>query len=167
MTEEKSFRYKLDFYYQSVLLYLVTLILYGGIRGSLVEKRFEYVLDDPLMYIILFFVLVSTGSLLLNRIRDRRLVIGDKSISFRNRFEETSIEAARIEWIYFGREQRVQTAGMFQMVVFKLKDRRRLFRIRIGRYERAKELLVELRTFASGIPERKHRRWGRRGITDR
>ncbi|MDH4069564.1 MAG: hypothetical protein OEV30_04010 [Ignavibacteria bacterium] len=167
MTESKSFRYKLDFYYQSVLLYLVTLILYGGIRGSLVEKRFEYVLDDPLMYVILFFVLISIGSLVLNRIRDRRLVVGDTSITFRNRFEESTIEAKRIEWIYFGREKRVQTAGMFQMVVFKLKDRRRLFRIRIGRYERAKELLAELRTFAAGIPERKTRRWGRRGITDR
>lgn len=167
MAESKSFRYKLDFYYQSVLLYLVTLILYGGIRGSLVEKRFEYVLDDPLMYVILFFVLISTGSLILNRIRDRRLVVGDRSITFRNKFHEITVQAERIEWIHFGREKSVQTAGMFQMVVFKLKGRRRLLRIRIGRYERAKELMAELRTFASTIPEKKNRRWGQRGITDR
>ena len=28
----RVFRYKLDFYYQQSLLYLVTLVLYGGIR---------------------------------------------------------------------------------------------------------------------------------------
>ena len=36
---EKIFKYKLDFYYQSALIYLVTLILYGSVRGSLVEGR--------------------------------------------------------------------------------------------------------------------------------
>jgi len=167
MGESKSFRYKLDFYYQSLVLYLVTLILYGGIRGSFVEKRFEYVLGDPLMYVILFFVVMSAASLVLNRVRDRRLVVEDKSLVFRNRFHETAVHAGDVEWIHIGREHRVQTAGMFQMAVFKLKGRRRLFRIRIGRYERAKELLTELRSFASGIPVRRNRRWERRRITDR
>ena len=167
MGESKSFRYKLDFYYQSLVLYLVTLMLYGGIRGSFVEKRFEFLLDDPLMYVILFFVLMSAGSLVLNLIRDRKLVIEGGAVVFRNRFDEIRIAIADIEWMHIGREKSVQTAGMFQMAVFKLRGRRRLFRVRIGRYERAKELLSELRSIASGIPGRRQRRWRRRKITDR
>ncbi|MEK9135724.1 MAG: hypothetical protein AAB393_01270, partial [Bacteroidota bacterium] len=71
---EKVFKYKLDFYYQSTLIYLVTLILYGGIRGNFVEQKFEYVLNDPLMYVIVFFVLMSLVVLVLNYIRNRRLI---------------------------------------------------------------------------------------------
>ncbi len=68
----KTFKYKLDFYYQSTLIYLVTLILYGGIRGSLVEKKFSYVLDDPLMYVIVFFVLMSLVVLILTSAKRRQ-----------------------------------------------------------------------------------------------
>jgi hypothetical protein len=165
--EEKTFRYKLDFYYQSALLYLVTMILYGGIRGSFVESRFEYVLDDPLMYVILFFVLMSIVTLVINRIRDRRLVIREAAIIFRNKFDELKIDTKNIEWMHIGRERAVQTAGMFQMAVFKLNGRRRVFRIRIGRYERAKELLSELKRIAAAIPGRGRRRWRTRKMTDR
>jgi hypothetical protein len=165
--EERIFRYKLDFYYQSAIIYLITLILYGGIRGSLVEARFEYVLSDPLMYVILFFVLVSFVALLLNRIRDRRLIIKDDAIIFKNRFHEYRIAKQSIEWMHIGREPRVRTGGVFQVVVFKLKERRRLFRVRIGRYERAKDLVGEMQTLAAQIPGRKHRRWRRRKVTDR
>jgi len=165
--EGKIFRYKLDFYYQSALLYLVTLILYGGIRGSFVEARFEYVFGDPLMYIIVFFVVISIVTLIINRVRDRRLIIEGAAIIFKNRFDEMRIEGKNIEWMHIGREKTVQTAGMFQMAVFKLRGRRRLFRIRIGRYERAKELLAELKRIAATIPGRGQRRWRRRKITDR
>jgi len=165
--EGKIFRYKLDFYYQSALLYLVTLILYGGIRGSFVEARFEYVFGDPLMYVIVFFVVMSIVTLIINRVRDRRLIIDSSAIIFKNRFDELKIEGKNIEWMHIGREKTVQTAGMFQMAVFKLRGRRRLFRIRIGRYERAKELLIELKRIAATIPGRGQRRWRRKKITDR
>ena len=165
--EEKVFRYKLDFYYQSALIYLVTLVLYGGIRGSFVESRFEYVLSDPLMYVIVFFVVMSIAALLLNRVRDRRLILREKVIIFKNRFHEYRLEAGNIEWMHLGREARVRTSGVFQVAVFKLKNRRRLVRIRIGRYERAKELIAEMQKLATTIPSRKRRRWQRPKITDR
>jgi hypothetical protein len=161
------FRYKLDFYYQSALIYLVTLILYGGIRGSFVEKRFEYVIDDPLMYVILFFVLFSFAALLLNKMRDRRLILQENAIVFKNKYREVRIEKADIEWLHIGRESRVRTSGMFQVATFKLKKRRRVFRIRIGRYERARDLLAGMRTFAAQIPGRSRRQWRNRHTTRR
>ncbi len=165
--EEKVFKYKLDFYYQSAIIYLVTLILYGGIRGRFVEARFESVLDDPLMYVIVFFVLMSFLALLLNRIRDRRLIITDDAIIFKNHFHEYRVRRGDIEWMHIGREPRVRTSGVFQVAVFKLKERRRLFRVRIGRYERAKELVAEMQKLSTQIPGRKHYRWRRRKVTDR
>lgn len=164
---EKVFKYKLDFYYQSALIYLVTLILYGGIRGSLVEQKFEYVLTDPLMYVIIVFVVMSLVVLLLNYVRNRRLIIDGDVIIFKNRWHERRVEGSQIEWIHIGREARVQTSGRFQVVMFKMKGRRRGVRIRIGRYEREKDLLAEIQRIATHIPKRKHNRWQRPRVTDR
>jgi hypothetical protein len=167
MDQEKVFKYKLDFYYQSALIYLLTLILYGGIRGNFVEKKFEYVLTDPLMYVIVFFVLMSIVTLVLNYIRNRRLVIAGNSIIFRNRWRERRVEIGDIEWIHIGREAGVQTGGRFQMIMFKLRKRRRIVRVRVGRYEREKELVAEMHRLAEHLPKRKHSRWQRPRVTDR
>lgn len=162
---ERIFRYKLDFYYQSAVIYLLTLLLYGGIRGKLIEKKFEYVLDDPLMYVIVFFVLMSLVSLVLNLIRRRRLVITDATIAFQNRWDQRVLPVANIEWMHIGREARVQTSGRFQVIMIKLRGRRRVFRVRVGRYEKEKELVAEMQRIAAKVPARKHGRW--RKFTDR
>ncbi len=164
---EKVFKYKLDFYYQSALMYLLTLILYGGLRGNFVEAKFEYVLDDPLMYVIVFFVVISFATLGLNYVRNRRLIIVGDTIIFKHRFHERHVDAKDMEWMHVGREARVQTGGRFQVVVFKLRNRRRLFRIRVGRYERDKELVSEMLRIAARVPKRKHGRWRTPRFTDR
>jgi hypothetical protein len=168
MTEqEKIFKYKLDFYYQSALIYLVTLIVYGGIRGSFVEQKFEYVLNDPLMYVIIFFVVMSLITLGLNYLRNRRLIVAGDTLVFKHRWHERRIDAHDIEWIHIGREARVQTSGRFQVIVLKLKGTRRLFRIRVGRYEKEKELVSEMNRIALHVPRRKQRPWRRPRFTDR
>ncbi|MEW6510424.1 MAG: hypothetical protein AB1428_05635 [Bacteroidota bacterium] len=168
MTErEKVFTYKLDFYYQSALIYLITLILYGGIRGNFVEQKFEYVLNDPIMYVIILFVLMSMVTLGLNAMRNRRLIITHDALVFKHRWHERRVPIAEIEWMHIGREAYVQTGGRFQVIVFKLKQRRRLFRIRVGRYEREKELVAEMTRIAEGVPKRKKRPWRRARITER
>jgi aminoglycoside phosphotransferase len=65
-----------------------------------------------------------------------------------------------IEWLHIGRERRVQTAGISQMIVFKVKSRRRLFRIRIGRYEHEKELIQEMNRIAQLVPKGKRPTFG-------
>ncbi len=165
--DEHVFTYKLDFYYQSALIYLSTLILYGGIRGNFVEQKFEYVLNDPIMYIIIFFVVVSFVTLALNMLRNRRLILTPDAIIFRHRWLDRRIAVADIEWMHIGRELGVQTGGRFQAIVFKIKGKRRFIRIRVGRYEREKELLHAMQAIAAGVPKRTKRAWRRPRITDR
>jgi hypothetical protein len=159
--QERTFKYKLDFYYQSALIYLITMVLYGGIRGSFVEAKFEYVLNDPLMYVIIIFVVVALVALLINRLRNRRLIITDDAIIFRHRWAEHRIPIADIEWMHIGREALVETGGKHQVVVFKLKNKRRIYRVRIGRYEREKELWSDMGKIAQHVPRRGTRRWGK------
>lgn len=157
MESGKIFRYKLDFYYQQALIYLVTLIAYAGIRGSFVEDEFILVFKDPIIYVIVVFVIIAFGVLTLNRIRDRKLIIEDDRLVFHHRFHERQVPIADIEWMHIGREQAVRTAGRSQVIVFKLKGRRRVFRIRVGRYERERELLAEMHRIAEHVPKEKHK----------
>lgn len=159
--QEKVYPYKLDFYYQSALIYLVTLVLYGGIRGNFVEAKFEYVLSDPLMYVIIVFVVLSFLALGLNYVRGRRLIITESAIVFKHRWAEHRLPIAEIEWMHIGRESRVQTSGRFQVVVMKIIGKRRLVRVRVGRYEREKDLVAEMNRIASVVPRCRPRRWRR------
>jgi len=151
----KMFKYKLDFYYQQSLLYLLTLILYAGIRGTFSFDRLPSLEIDPILYIIIFFVLLSFVVLLLNKARDRKLILAPGKIVFHNKFREREIALNEIEWFHIGRERSVQTAGRSQVIVFKIKHRRRLFRIRIGRYERDKELYIEMQRLGEQLPKGK------------
>ena len=156
---EKVFRYKLDFYYQQAIMYLLTLIVYLGIRGSLVEGEFTFALRDPIIYVIVLFVLISFGVLALNGVRDRKLIVTEDKLVFHHRFHEREVPIFNIEWMHIGRERAVRTAGRFQVIVFKLKGRRRLFRIRVGRYERERELVEEMYRIAEHVPGGKGRRF--------
>ncbi len=156
----KVFRYKLDFYYQQALLYLVTLLLYAGVRGTFTLERLPSWTVDPMLYIIILFVVISFVVLILNRARDRKLVIAEDRIIFHNKFHDQEIPLAEIEWLHIGRERRVQTAGRSQVIVFKVKDRRRLFRIRVGRYERERDLLHEMQRVAQTTPKGKRFSFG-------
>jgi hypothetical protein len=155
----KTFTYKLDFSYQQTLLYLFTLVLYAGIRGSFVEGQFSFAFHDPIVYIIAFFFIVALATLFLNIWRDRRLVIEDDRIVFHARHRERVVSIDDIEWIHVGRERAVQTAGRFQLVLLKTKDRRLAYRIRVGRYEHEKELVAEMEKFAERVPRRKPKRF--------
>lgn len=151
----KVFRYKLDFYYQQSLLYLLTLLLYSGIRGTFTFERLPSLGADPILYIIIVFVLISFVVLAMNRARDRKLIVAPDRIIFHHKYQEREIPLSEIEWFHVGRERAVQTAGRSQVVVFKIKNRRRLFRIRVGRYEHQRELIAEMQRIAQGMPKGK------------
>ncbi|HTY09987.1 MAG TPA: hypothetical protein VMF88_02835 [Bacteroidota bacterium] len=161
----KEFKYKLDFYYQQALIYLVTLILYAGVKGSFIENEFTLVFRDPILYIIGFFVVIAFVTLSLNKMRDRKLIVEQDSIVFQHKFTKREILFSEIEWFHIGRERSVQTAGRFQVIVFKVHGRRRLYRIRVGRYERQKELIAEMERVASKVPKGERSRFRVRSKT--
>jgi hypothetical protein len=152
----KVFKYRLDFYYQQALIYLVTLILYTGIRGNFIEDRFAFVFRDPILYIIILFVFFSFVALILNRVRERRLIITEDRMIFKNRFEEQVIPLDDIDWVRIGRERRIQTSGRFQVIQVRLKGRLRDVRIRVGRYDHEKELVQEMQRISSLRPPPGH-----------
>jgi hypothetical protein len=159
---EKVFKYKLDFYYQQALLYLLAFLLYAGIKGSFFEDQFSFVFKDPIVYIMILFVVVALVTLVLNLLRRRRLIIREDRLIFQSQRLQREIKITDLEWMHIGRERLVQTAGRFQLIVFKLKNRKRLFRVRAGRYERDRELVSEMEHIAQQVPKGKRRKFGMR-----
>jgi hypothetical protein len=157
---QKVFKYRLDFYYQQALLYLLVFFLYGGIKGTFFEDEFRLVFRDPIVYIMILFVVVALVTLVLNLLRDRKLILEEDKMIFHSRRRDREIKVSDIEWIHIGREMLVQTAGHFQLIIFKMKGRKRLFRIRVGRYERDRELIAEVERMAQHIPKGRRRRFG-------
>ncbi|MBI5216149.1 MAG: hypothetical protein HY960_10395 [Ignavibacteriae bacterium] len=153
--DAKVFKYKLDFYYVQTIFYLVALVLWAGFRGTFSLPKLPPMQADPILYIILTFVVVSLLTVLLNKLRERRLIVLQDRMVFHRKSHEREVLFSDIEWMYIGRERRVQTAGRFQVVLFKLKDRLRLIRIRIGRYEHEDELLIEMERIAEIVPKMK------------
>jgi hypothetical protein len=157
--QEKVFKYKLDFYYQQTLIYLSTLVLYAGIRGSFVEDHFSFVFKDPIVYIIILFFIVSLVVLFLNIWRYRKLVIYPGRLVFHSKHRERIFEIDNIEWLHIGKERFVQTAGRFQQVSIKMKNRPIPLRVRVGRYEHNRELVIEMEKIAGLVPGKKQRRF--------
>jgi hypothetical protein len=158
----KEFKYKLDFYYQQTMIYLSALVLYAGIRGSFIENQFSFVFNDPLVFIFILFFVIAIVTLFLNIYRNRKLVITEDKIVFHSRSQEREIPVTEIEWMHIGREQSVQTAGRFQLVVFKVRGRRWSYRIRVGRYERDRELVAEMERIAEHVPKGRRRQFSTR-----
>ena len=152
-----EFKYKLDFYYQQALIYLLTLFIYAGIKGTFFENSFTLVFSDPMLYVIIFFVGIAFITLVLNRVRNRKLIVTEKEIILHHKFNQHVVLVDDIEWIHIGKERSVQTAGRYQLINIKTKHRRRVYRIRLGRYEREKELLRLIEQIAEKVPKRNKR----------
>lgn len=153
--KERVYRYKLDFYYQQAVIYLATLVLYAGIRGNFIEDQFSLVFRDPILSIIIFFVVLSIIVLLLNIWRDRKLVLTEEALILRSRNRQQEFPLHEIEWIHIGKERFVQTSGHFQLITIKFKQKPFALRLRVGRYERSRELVAEMERIAQRFPTKR------------
>jgi hypothetical protein len=151
----KTYKYKLDFYYQQTLIYLFTLVLYAGIRGSFVESQFSFVFNDPIVYIIILFFSISLVVLVLNIWHNRKLILTPERMIFHSRNREKIFEIKDFEWMHIGKERLVQTAGRFQQISIKMKNRAIPIRIRVGRYEHNRELVAEMEKISKTVADKK------------
>ena len=142
---ERIYKYRLDFYYKSLIIYLVTLIAYILIKGRFMHERFEVVIKDPIIYIIALFIVFFLIVLLSNAIRAREIIIDDNQIIFKNRFGQRKVGINEILNIRFSREKRRQNEERSDVRIVKLRlsHRKRLLRIRLNDFQNERDLKNE------------------------
>lgn len=151
--KDRVYKYKLDFYYKSLIIYLVTLIAYILIKGRFFHERFEVVVKDPIIYIIAIFILFFLMVLIANSVSAREIIINDAKIIFKNRFGQREVGISEILQVRFSREKRRRNEERSEVRIVKLKliNRKRLLRIRLNDFQDEKELIDEFKNISIKI----------------
>jgi hypothetical protein len=144
---EKVYKYKLDFLYRSLIIYMVFFIVYAVIRGKVLEGEFRFLLNDPLIYILLLFNLIFIVVVIYHLILDKKIIIKGEEIIFRNRFGQRSLNASDIMSIRIKKKRRGDDEMPYKIIRIKLKNRKRLLRIRTSDFENGSDLIKELLKF--------------------
>ncbi|PKL79486.1 MAG: hypothetical protein CVV25_07995 [Ignavibacteriae bacterium HGW-Ignavibacteriae-4] len=145
MTNTKIYKQRFDFYWKSVVIYIVVLIGYGLIRMIIGHENFGIITHDPVFILLSLFI---SGSLLMYLHKLfwlRTLVIDENSITIKNRFNESTFTKDNITKIFLGRERPFQSRETFRVVKIDLLNRKRKIRIRPHNYWDDKQLFDDIR----------------------
>ncbi|MDZ4745899.1 MAG: hypothetical protein SGJ05_07835 [bacterium] len=143
-----EFKVRIDFYWQAVALYALTLIAYIVVRAlwesTLQQGIVTVVLTDPIVVLLGSFVIGSSLVLLFNWLARRSILVGANGITFASRFHERTFSSEEIERITIGRDRRIKVRGMFSVVKIKIANRRRPLRIRTALYNKEAGLIAAI-----------------------
>lgn len=160
--QEETFRHRLDVYYLATIGYVVTLVVYVIVRGTLIGDTFSVVWQDPVVYLLAACSVLALFALIFAAFSTRRVIVGAHELRFRTRFRERVLTPGEIEWIGFRRERPLRGTRTYPAARIRLRGRRRMLRLRPASFERSGLMARALRDFArnNGIELRVGRRSG-------
>ncbi len=141
--EDKVYKYRMDFYYQLLVIYFVFFVLYAAIKGQFFEEKFQLVFNDPIIYILILFIAISLLIVVANIIRNRQIIMKSDRIILKNRFGSREIFFNEILNIKIGKRRKRFEEAPYRIIKLKLTRRRKWLRIRANEYERGPELIRE------------------------
>ncbi|MBN1633536.1 MAG: hypothetical protein JW917_05155 [Ignavibacteria bacterium] len=146
--EKRIYKYKLDFYYKSLIIYFIFLIVYLVIRGQFSGSNFMIVFRDVIIFIVLIFIVITLIALIVNFVRAKQILFTDDRIILKNRFGQREILFNEIIFVRFSREKGRSIEGnrRVRIVKLKLKNRKRNLRIRIGEFYNERKLIQEFKS---------------------
>jgi hypothetical protein len=140
--EEKVHRHRMDFYYQSLVIYLLFFAAYVLIKGSIGES-FRLLYSDPFFYILIIFIVIFLIIVVVNIIRAPMIILRSDRIVFKNRFGSRDVMLSDIINVKIGKRRRAEEEMTYRIIKLKLKHRRKQLRIRANDFERGGELIKE------------------------
>ncbi|HEY5124312.1 MAG TPA: hypothetical protein VIK14_11305 [Ignavibacteria bacterium] len=154
INEERKYKSRLDFYYNSLIIYLLFFVLYVLIRGEFSNEKFSILFKDPIIYIIMMFIFFFLIILISNAVKARTLIFKEDKIILKNRFGQRELNKSEILFVRFSgeRKRRSEEKSQIRIVKLKLLNRKRLLRIRLSEYNNERELINEFRSIAKEIP---------------
>ncbi|MGE3800314.1 MAG: hypothetical protein AB7H80_04775 [Candidatus Kapaibacterium sp.] len=164
---EKRYGQKLDIYYMAAVAYLVTLIVYAVIAGSLIGEHFQLLWKDPIVYLLALCAVVSVVALIVAAVLNKQVVIKGDEMLFITRSKTRTLHPNEIEWVSFRRGSRGKIRGdgtAERAVRIKLKNRRRRLWLRPALFNESEEMVADLRNWMerNSVPIRVRK--GRRGF---
>ncbi len=151
-TEDKNiFEQRIDFYWQSIVIYAIILISYSIFKGTIDEGSITLVYADPVVYLLTSIIIGSLISYLMKFYRLTTLTVGKDFLLFKNRFGEKIIKSNDIEKMISGKEQMFQVRERYRVLKIKVKGRKRLIKIKPYLYWDDMKLFKALEEFRGRI----------------
>lgn len=141
--EQKTYRVytrRLDFYWQYIAVYAIALLVYALMKGTIIEKTISFVFWDPVVLLLLVFIVSTNAALLYQYIKRKSIIIKDDGFSLKTRFKEKHYSLNLIRRIAFSRERRIRVKKPARMIKIRLHNRRFPLRIRPSSFTNEKEL---------------------------
>lgn len=132
----------MDFYYQALVIYLIFFAVYVLFKGTIGESFIE-LYNDPIFYILIFFIIIFLGIVIANLIRSPKIIIKDNKVVFENKFGKREVLFSDILNIKIGRTRLKGEEITYKIIKLKLRNRRKLLKIRANDFERGEELINE------------------------
>lgn len=151
LKHKSTFRYNVSFYYQSTIIYFIVFALYLIIRGEFIDNSYTVAVKDPILYFLAIVVIISVLALLYNIFKKRFIEIDQNGVVFVNRFKRKEIPFDKIESIRLTKERRTVQTKALQLVLIKLKSRKRRIIVRPTDYENFDELTKRFQDLKSKI----------------
>ncbi len=150
MEEKRIYKYRLDFYYKSLIVYLLFFIIYIVIKGNFFEEKFEVVFQDPIIYICVLFILFFFFVLIMHAVKAKEIIFEGDKIIMRNRFGQREIKFSEIIAVRLSRKRRRRDEDESTVRIAKLKlmNRKRYLRIRLSEFYDTQKLMNEFRNIS-------------------
>ncbi len=148
---KNRFKYNLNIYYQSTIIYFIAFLLYVIVRGEFVEDSFNLILKDPVLYAFGVIVVISVLTLLINMNRKRFIEIDENGIVFGTKNSSKRIDLNEIEQIKIFEKKLEKEYSFLRVVRIKLKNRKRTLAIRTSDYENEEQLIEKITEFKNYI----------------
>ncbi|MCX7878541.1 MAG: hypothetical protein N2510_07880 [Ignavibacteria bacterium] len=142
MSKETIHKHRMDFYYQSLVIYLIFFVVYVLIKWSY-EDDITVLLNDPLFYILILFIAIFLIVVVINIIKSPMIILRDDRIVFKNRFGSREVMFSDIINVKIGRRRNKGEEITYRIIKLKLKHRRKPLKIRANEFERGNELIKE------------------------
>ena len=151
--EVKIFTHRLDFYWQFISVYAIALFIYFFLKGLFFDATFTKIVRDPVVILLAIFIIGSGFALLYNIFRKRSIIVGRDYLIFKNRFSEKLFNINDIIGINVVKVRipRSRRKGVIKIIRIKIRDRKRLIRIRMSSFWNAKEFVNALLELRKGV----------------
>ncbi len=142
---KKNFKYNMTLYYQLLVVYFVSFVIYVLLRLQFSGFDFQKIKNDSIFYlfiILIGYVLISTFYYL---IKKKEIIIDENKIVLKSNFKTIEIPFEKIISVKVSREHKFHLSGFLRTIKIRFQDdRRKVVSIRPFDYENDEELFSEL-----------------------
>lgn len=139
--KEKIFNRRLDFYWQYLSVYAITLLAYAVLRGTIIHTTLKIVLLDPVVLLLSLIILITAVSLVFHSLRQRSIIVGKDYIIFKSRNRTRKYFLDDIFRISISKDRRIRLRGIVKIIKIRIKHRRFPVRIRPSSFDNDLDLV--------------------------